>query len=31
MGTAFAAKAKLTLPGGLSSEVFVLKPHVHHE
>lgn len=31
MGTAFAAKARLTLPGGLSSEVFVLKPHVHHE
>lgn len=31
MGVDFAAKAQLTLPGGLSSEVFVLKPHVHHE
>jgi hypothetical protein len=31
MGVNFAAKAQLTLPGGLSSEVFVLKPHVHHE
>ena len=31
MGVDFAAKARLTVPGGLSSEVFVLKPHVHHE
>ncbi len=31
MGVDFAAKARLALPGGLSSEVFVLKPHVHHD
>ena len=31
MGVDFAAKARLAIPGGLSSEVFVLKPHVHHE
>jgi hypothetical protein len=31
MGVDFAAKARLALPDGLSSEVFVLKPHVHHE
>jgi hypothetical protein len=31
MGEAFAAKARLSAPGGLSTEVFVLKPHVHHE
>jgi len=31
MGVDFAAKAKLSIPGELSSEVFVLKPHVHHE
>lgn len=31
MGADFAAKAQLTVPGGLTSEIFVLKPHVHHE
>jgi hypothetical protein len=31
MGGDFAAKAQLSAPGGLSTEVFVLKPHVHHE
>lgn len=31
MGVDFAAKARLALPGGLTSEVFVLKPHVHHD
>jgi hypothetical protein len=31
MGEDFAAKVRLILPGNLSSEVFVLKPHVHHD
>lgn len=31
MGEDFAAKARLTAPGDLSSGDFVLKPHVHHE
>jgi hypothetical protein len=30
-GADFAAQARLTVPGGLSTEVFVLRPHVHHE
>jgi hypothetical protein len=31
VGVDFAAKARLALPRGLTSEVFVLKPHVHHD
>lgn len=31
MSESFAAKAQLLIPGDLTTEVFVLKPHVHHE